>query len=330
MKLLVTGYPGWLTTRFLETLGDYPAYAGKITSIRCLTLGQAPLPSVPVHCENVAGNLNDCGSLKAAAAGMDLVLHAAGILHVKRNRDFYRVNRDGTENLLKACMEAGIRKFLYVSSNAAQGFCEGPGHALDESAPCRPESHYGKSKYEAELAVQKYHCKGTFETVTVRPAMFYGPPVPERHLGIYRRIARGSFPVFGTGDYLRSVTYIDNLVQGIHLALHRECAGGQTYYIADRVIPTLNDILRTIAECMDVRLRIVHYPAWMAAAAGMLDAGIAALGGYWMLPHLVGESCKNIACRIEKAEAELGYDPKVSFRDGYIRTIAWCRDRHLI
>jgi len=329
MKLLITGFPGWFANRLIETLEDYPG-ARRIERIRCLSQTKLPPPASLIPVEIFEGDLMDLSSLQKAVAGMDLVLHAAAVLHVRRNQDFYRINRDGTRNLLAACEAAGIKRFLYISSNAAQGFCAGRGHELVENEPCLPESHYGKSKLAAELAVEEYFTKKAFETVIVRPAMFYGPPVPERHLGIYKKIARGTFPVFGSGDYLRSITYIDNLIQGIHLALHHPKAIGQTYYIADKAIPTLNDIIRSIADAMSVNVKIVHYPAWLAAAAEKLDSLISAFDGYWMLPHIVGESCKNIACRITKAEQELGYQPTVSFREGYPRTIEWCRRNNLL
>lgn len=325
MKLLITGYPGWLTHRFLETLDDYPEFSSQITFIRCLSEHPANLPPLKISAEVVEGNLLNPKSLQDAVAGMDLVFHAAGVLHVRRNKDFYLINRDGTRHLLEASAAGQIKRFLYISTNAAQGFCPGRGSELKEDDPCHPESHYGRSKYEAELAVQKFSGKNGMETVILRPAMFYGPPVAERHLDIYRRISRGTFPVFGSGDYLRSITYIDNLIQGVHLALHRKEASGQTYYIADRIIPTLNEIIDAIAKSMGAKVRILHYPKELAWIAGKLDSLIARMGFYWMLPHIVSESCKNIACQISKAEKELGYNPQIDFHEGYRRVMDWCR-----
>ncbi|MDD5218639.1 MAG: NAD-dependent epimerase/dehydratase family protein [Candidatus Omnitrophica bacterium] len=324
----MTGYPGWLTNRFLETLEDYSM---PFDSIRCLTERRCDPPVVKcVPAETVTGNLLDPAALDRATRNQDIVMHAAGVLHVKRIGDFYKINRDGTAKLLEASVRNGVRRFVYISTNAAQGFCQGRGHELDESGPCHPESHYGKSKRQAEEAVQFYGETGKIETVILRPAMFYGPPVPVRHLEIFRKIRKGFFYVFGTGDYLRSITYIDNLIQGIHLAIQKPEAVGQTYYIADREIPTLNDIVRSIAHAMGTEVKIIRLPEWMAYGARWLDETIAACNRYWMLPHIVGESCKNIACRITKAEKELGYNPTVSFREGYVKTIAWCREQGLL
>ncbi len=326
MRLLLTGYPGWLTERFVETYKDYQ---NTFSSIRCLVHPMSPLVE-DRQLETVTGDLRDSGSLKAAVENVDVILHAAGVLHVKRIKDYYTINRDGTENLIKAASEAGVKKFIYISTNAAQGFCEGRGHELDGSEACHPESHYGISKFQGEEIVRKYQVEGKIDTVIIRPAMFYGPPVPIRHLDIYKRIQSGRFPVFGSGNYLRSITFIDNLMQGIHLAIEKDAANGNTYYIADREVPTLNEIILTMGEALGVNVKIVKLPSFLANVAALMDKTISATGLYWMLPHIVGESCKNIACRITKAESDLGYDPKISYKEGYNKTIQWCKEHHLV
>lgn len=329
LKLLITGFPGWLSSRFLETL---PSYGTDFSSIRCMVqpanFSHPSLKEIPW--ETAEADLSDEAALRNACRGRDVILHTAGLLHVKKIQDFYRVNRDGTQRLLEAAVSEGVSKFILISTNAAQGFCGGPGSELDESSPCRPLSHYGKSKRQAELVTQAFHEQGRIRTVILRPAMFYGPPVPERHLNIYRRIQRGKFPVFGTGDYLRSITYIDNLIQAVHLAIRQDAADGEVFSITDREIPTLNEILQAMADALGVELRTCRLPAWAAGLSAGLDQILERMGIYWMLPHIVGESCRHIAYRIQKAERLLGYDPKVSCREGYRRAIAWCFEKGLL
>jgi len=327
MRLLLTGYPGWLTSRFLETLDAYPPFDG----IRCLTQLPVPAPlakTVSVEC--FRGDLLDSASLAAATKDVDVVLHAAGIIHVKRISDFYRINRDGTRHLLEACLENGVKRVVHISSNAAQGFCRGKGHVLTEEDPCCPENDYGRSKLEGEKVVRQFQETGKIETVIIRPAMFYGPPVPSRHIGIFKQIQKGYFPVFGTGDYPRSVTYIDNLIQAIHLAFRSGIASGQVYTITDREIPTLLEVVRTIAESMGREVRIIRLPVELAKVCEKADKLLSALGIYWMLPHIVGESHRSIAYSIAKAEKELGYHPTVNYREGYARTLEWCRERRIV
>jgi nucleoside-diphosphate-sugar epimerase len=327
-KLLLTGYPGWLTARFLETLPDHPHALG---NIRALML---PGQTIPAEhrglLDGAYGDILKPVTLDQATAGVDVVLHAVGVLHVKRNSDYYRVNRDGTQHILEACVRTGVKRFIYISSNAAQGFCRGKGSELSEADPCCPKSHYGISKYEGEQVVRQFQEAGKIETVILRPAMFYGPPVPPRHIDIFKRIQSGRFPVFGDGENLRSLTYIDHLIQAIHLVLKNPKANGQTYYIADQEIPTLNQIIQAMADALRVSVRIIRLPRWLARVAEFVDLTIAKADFYWMLPHLIGESDKNIACQIDKARRELGYTPSVDYREGYRRTIAWCREHRLL
>lgn len=324
----MTGYPGWLTCRFLETLQDYSTV---FSSLRCLVHPDFYSPTFSQgKWECVSGDLLDPPSLDEAVKGCDVILHAAGVIHVRKPRDFYRVNRDGTRHLLEAAVKAGVSKFIYISSNAAQGFCEGRGHALDEMAPCHPVSHYGKSKRQGEEAVEAYQRSGKIQTVILRPAMFYGPPVPLRHLDIYKKVQKGTFPVFGTGDYLRSVTYIDHLIQAIHLTIQKPEAYGKTYTIVDREIPTLREMIFDMALALGVPVKIIRYPKWMAQAAEFLDHVLESLGIYWMLPHIVGEAHKHIAYKITRAEQELGYRPHTNYREGCQRAVDWCFEKGLL
>ncbi len=323
-RLLITGYPGWLTSRFLDTLEDYPE---QFSSIRCLVRPDRIQGIFGVRWQCVPGDLNDPVSLREAVKECDVILHAAGIIHVKKVDDFYRINRDGTRHLLEAAVNAGVSKMVYISSNAAQGFCAGKGYELDESAPCRPVGHYAKSKREAEEVVESYSGSGKIKTVILRPAMFYGPPVPSRHVDIYKRIQKGSFPVFGTGDYLRSVTYIDNLVQAIHLSFTKKKADGNTYLITDREIPTLNQLVLAMGDALGVSVRLIKLPKGLAMLAEHLDNIIESTGCYWMLPHIVGESCKNIGYKIDRAENDLGYNPGMDYRRGMKKAVQWCFDR---
>ena len=325
MKLLITGYPGWLSNRFLNTLHLYPH---GFRSVRCLSQQEAPLPFP--DCEIVKGDILDPGSLEKAVRGCEAVLHTAGILHVRRIRDFYAINRDGTKNLLEASVKAGVKRFVFISTNAAQGFCANAEEMLDEASPCHPEGDYGRSKFGGEQAVQSFYREGQIETVILRSSMFYGPPVPPRHVDIFRKIQKGFFPVFGTGEYRRAITYIDNLIQAIHLGFQKPKTSGEVYTIIDPVIPTLNQIIDAMGEALGVPVKRIHLPASLAFIARKVDDVIAACDRYWMLPHIVGESCRHIAYSITKARNELGYTPAVTYREGYPLAIRWCKEQGLL
>src|SRR5262249_47617815 len=152
--------------------------------------------------------------------------------------------------LARAAKHSGVRRFVFVSSNAVGGRAESFDHVLTETDASKPLSHYGRSKWLAEQGLMAMHEQGRFDVCILRPSMFYGPPVPDRPVGIYRRILSGPFPVFGSGKYARSVTYIANLVQAVRLALTHPAASGQTYYIVDNDVHTTLSICETMAEAL--------------------------------------------------------------------------------
>ncbi len=324
-KLLITGVPGWLTNAFLESLIANPPTG--LEEVNCLMLQAAELPACSTFQINrFVGDLNDRTIIDAAVEGCDAILHAAGILHVKRTADWYRINTAGTATLLEAAHAAGVQRFVLVSSNAAAGKSPGHGQLMRESDPPRPLSHYGRSKLQAEQLV----LAAPLEGVVVRPCMFYGPPVPARHVDIYKRIVDGKMPLVGHGNYARSVTHIDNLVQGCMLALTKAAAIGQTYYIADQEVYTTKRIVEAMANALETHPRYLRLPALIAPLAYWGDRTLAALGLYWQNLHLVGEADWDVGVSIEKAQAELDYQPTQELAEGMCGAIHWCREKGLL
>ena len=267
-NLLLTGVPGWLTTALLDSLRTHPLPG--LESLTCFTDNRLPLPETPalpgLRTCVTRGRIEDTASLKRAIKSCDSVLHTAGLLHVRRTRDWYDVNTQGTKNLLDAARSSGtVQRFVFVSSNAAVGKAPRRDHLLKEEETPRPLSHYGRSKLLAEEAVRG--CRAQFETVVLRPCMFYGPPVPARHVDIYQRILNGRMPMIGHGDYARSLTYIDHLVQACRLALVHPNAAGETFFIADAKAYTTRSIIEAMAVALDPTTRYLRLPAVCAPLA---------------------------------------------------------------
>jgi nucleoside-diphosphate-sugar epimerase len=328
-NLLVTGIPGWLGAAVLRSLADRPP-AG-LVRVRCLVAPAMACDEAALRrdhggldLELVRADLRDGAALTRAVAGMDSVLHGAAILHVRRPREWYDINTTGTRLLAEAAAAAGVTRFVHISSNAAGGRSHARDHLLTEDQPARPMSHYGRSKHQAELAVNAL--SGRMETVNLRPCMFYGPPVPARHIDVYRRIMAGRMPLVGGGDFARSVVHIDNLIQCCRLALGHPAAAGQTYYVADRQVHTTRSVVEAMARALGVPPRFLPLPRLVAPVAYLGDMALAACGLYWQTLHLVGEADWHVGVSIAKAERELGYAPAVALDEGLAQAIAWCRD----
>ncbi len=330
--LLVTGAPGWLADRLLASLAADPPRG--LTRVRCLVNGaQALTGTLYKECagapvEAVRGDLRDMASLRAAVRGVDSVVHGAAIMHVKRIAEYYDINTEGTRRLAEAAADARVGRFVYVSSNAAGGKSDSKERLLTEDDPSRPLSHYGRSKWLGEVAM--FGLDSSMGRVALRPSMFYGPPVPPRHVDIFRRVIHGRMPLVGGGDFARSVTHVENLVQGVRLALVHPAAAGRTYYIADRQVHTTRGVVEAMARALGVRPRWIRLPGPVASLAFEADDQISRLGYYWQTMHLVGEANWHVGLSIERAQRELGFDPLYAIDQGMADGVAWCRKEGLL
>jgi nucleoside-diphosphate-sugar epimerase len=326
----LTGVPGWLTAALLDDLeraplADLEEVAALIHRPADQLQARHKLLTRFIVCD-----LGAPGPLDGQLAGITTVLHSAAVIHVRRTSDWYRVNTEGTLRLAEASRRAGVRRFVYISSNAAGGCAQSATHLMTEDEPPRPLSHYGRSKLLAEEGLLKLHQQGKFEVVILRPSMFYGPPVPERHVNIYRRICSGVMPLIGSGDYARSITHIDNLVQACRLAFAAPQAAGRVYYIVDAQPYTTRQIYDEMARALGVPLKLVKLPASAAAMAYLADRGLAKLGLYIQPLHLVGEANWHVGISPERARRELGYRPHMELAGGMQQAVEWCRSNGLL
>src|ERR1044071_1035320 len=345
--ILVTGALGWLGTRLVESLvrglPDHDALREprSDTRVRCFILsGQdaSLLQNLSPQIEIVTGDLRhqpDCARFCENAKGA-LLFHTAGIIHPKRVAEFYSINVTGTLNLLDASIKAGVRRAVVVSSNSPCGCNPHPDHLFDEHSPYHPYLNYGRSKMLMELGVRERQQRGLIETVIIRPPWFYGPNQPARQTQFFRMVRDGQAPIVGSGDNLRSMSYVDSLCQGLFLAGSIEAAAGQLYWLADRRPYSMNEIVDTMERlletefgqrCTHKRLRL---PSLVSSLAFLADATLQTVGCYHQKIHVLSEMNKTIACSISKAERELGYQPSVELEEGMRRSLAWCRSKGIL
>lgn len=334
---IVTGASGWLGRRLVRALyaglEDLPDLAATPERrVRCLTPGDADRDVVrgeSERAESVAGDLCAADSLGALFQDVDgaVVFHCAGLIHPRRVKDFYAVNVEGTRNLLEAAIRAGARRFVHVSSNSPIGCGTNPQHHFDEEAAYNPYMHYGRSKKQAEDLVNAAHERGEIETVIIRPPWFYGPGQPPRQTLFFRMIKDGKMPRVGPGTNRRSMAYVDNIVQGLLLCEHAAKAAGRTYWIADRRSYAMDEITSTVADVLEQDFGMtvsrggLKLPSVVSEFALLADKMIQGVGLYHQKIHVLSEMNKTIACTTERAEAELGYDPKVELHEGMRRSV---------
>ncbi|NTV22808.1 MAG: NAD(P)-dependent oxidoreductase, partial [Nanoarchaeota archaeon] len=269
--------------------------------------------------EIVEGDVTEPETLSSATKDIDIVIHAAGVIHpgLLKVHDLYKVNRDGTRNMLVASVAGRVKRFIYISSNSACGINKKRSAMMTERTKPGPYTPYGISKFQAEQIVRAFQEKGKIQTVILRPCWFYGPGQPDRQTTLMKMIKSGKPLLFGDGDNLRSMSYIGNVIQGIRLAMEKENAIGQIYWIADERPYTTNEIYGSIAKHLGVNeLKPRKIPRFVSELMEIADILLSKIGIYLIQIHVGGEMIRDIACSIAKAKKELGYSPKHSLDDG--------------
>ena len=236
----------------------------------------------------------------------------------------------------EAAADAGLRRAVVISSNCVAGYSRDPDILFDEESPDEPFMTYGKSKSGLEAAVRNAHDSGRIETVIIRPCWFYGPDQPPRQTEFFHMIRDGGAPIIGEGLNKRSLSYVDNSCQALALADRKDEAAGQTYWVADRRPYAMSEIVDTVERLLEEEFDIevahkrLRLPGLACEVALMADWCMQKVNLYQKHVHVLSEMNKTIACSVEKAERELGYDPKVSLEEGMRRSLVWCRDRGLL
>jgi nucleoside-diphosphate-sugar epimerase len=238
----------------------------------------------------IGGHL--CNALKtrghevtASMPGADAVVHLANIAHAKApETELRRVNVEGTLARAREAADAGVRRFVYLSSSLA----------VDAT------DRYGRSKLAAEEGLREV--RGV-EIVVLRPPLVYGPRVKANFLALMRAVARGIPLPLASIDNRRSVVYVGNLVDAVVRCLDAPQAAGKTLGVADGAPVSVPDLCRRIGEALGRPARLFAFPPALLSLAPPLrrltrslevdDSALRALG--WRAPYTMEEGLRETA-----------------------------------
>jgi nucleoside-diphosphate-sugar epimerase len=276
--------------------------------------------------ELILGSVTNRDAVARAMRGVEIVHHLAAAFRELNvpERHYYEVNVEGTRNVLTVAARAGVQKVVYCSAGGVHGNIDDPPAA--EDAPIRPADYCQQTKYEAEPFVREWNRRG-LRTTILRPASIYGPGDPERFFMIFKRVARGVFPMFGDGKTLYHPLYIDNLVDAFIAAMRPEVGNGEAYLIADESYVEIEELVKAVAAALGVTVSIPHYPLLPLIVAGHVCEQVCKPFGVTppIFPRRVDWYRQNRAFDIRKAKRELGYRPLVTLSEGLARTASWYR-----
>jgi len=274
--------------------------------------------------EVVIGSVVDSEVVERCMQGVDVVQHMAAAFRELDvpNSYYWDVNVQGTRNVLESAQRHGVKKFIYTSTCGVHGNVDHPPAA--EDAPIQPADYYQQTKYEAEPLVLEYGDRG-MKTVILRPAAIYGPGDPERFGMIFRRVAKGVFPMFGSGKTYYHPLYIDNFVDALVEVMKEGVGDGQVYLIADEEYLEIEDLVRRVARAMDTEVRIPHYPVMPLVIAGHVMEKLCKPFHVTppIFPRRVDWYRQNRAFDISKAKREINYRPRIGIDEGLRRTADW-------
>jgi nucleoside-diphosphate-sugar epimerase len=312
----VTGGSGFIGGRLIERL------IADGYSVRGLARSDAAAAKVSARgAEPVTGDLADIAGLRAGAHGCELAFHAAATLGDWGPRaEFDRGNVEGTRNVLGACEAAGVRRFVHVGTEAAL-MAGQPLIDVDETAPLRPDSRapYSATKALAERLVIDANRDGMFETVVVRPRFVWGRGDTTLLPEMVAMVEAGRFAWVGGGRTHTSTTHVDNVVEGLILGATKG-RPGNAYFVTDGDPVQFREFVTELLATQGVTApgRSMPIPvAHAVAVAGETAWRFLPLPGRPPLSYfafwIVSEEC---TIRIDKARAELGYEPVVSRAEG--------------
>lgn len=250
-KTLVTGASGFIGRRLLRPCD------------RALVRAAGRLPN------DVVGDLLDQASLAAACQGVDTIFHCAGYAHAFASTSpdiHWRINYEGTRNLLAAAGEAGVRRFVFLSS--VKAMAEPGSSCVDEDWPGEPASAYGKAKRAAEEAVLDAGARYDMHVVNLRLAMVYGRGGRGNLERMARGIAAGWFPPLPETGNHRSLVHVDDVVEAVRLAATQSTANGRTYIVAGARAYSGREIYDTIRAILGKPRARHRVPNGFSVSAG--------------------------------------------------------------
>ncbi|WP_123656016.1 NAD-dependent epimerase/dehydratase family protein [Curtobacterium sp. ZW137] len=264
MRVLVTGASGFLGRAVAAAVRD----AGH--EVRTFQRRPSGVPGVT----DVLGTMTDADAVRAAVDGVEAVVHLAAKVSLAGDpADFVRVNVDGTRSLVAAARDAGVSRFVFVSSpSVAHTGSSIAGAGASPASPDGARGDYARTKAAAELLALDADAPG-FAVVAVRPHLVWGPGDTQLVGRIVDRARRGRLPLLDSGAALIDSCYVDNAASAMVAALaHAADDGvhGNAYVVTNGEPRPVADLLDGICRASGVPTPRWHVPAGVARTAGSL------------------------------------------------------------
>lgn len=309
MKVFVTGGTGFIgghVVRKLRNRGD-----DVVALVRDPNKGKA---LSDIGCELVEGGLSDTGAIKRGLEGCDAAIHMAAIYEVGipkgQRQPMYEANVQGTENVLRAALEAKTSKVVYVSTVAAFGNTEGK--VVDETYQHKGNytSYYDETKHKAHLLARRLIDDEDLPCVIVQPGGVYGPEDHSQIGNMVNQFLAGRMPMIPFPDLGFNLVHVDDVADGVLLALDKGGVGEQ--YVLGGQIATMREAIQTLAKVTGKKAPSRAMPTAILKGAIPIGPIIGPLMGYPPNFRELISSAEGVTwwARHDKAIEQLGYSPR--------------------
>ena len=311
-RVLVTGGAGFIGSHFVRSVvaGRYPALAGaEVVVLDLLTYAGTltNLAEVADAVRFVRGDIRDPETVASVTAGADLVVHFAAESHVDRSiagaADFVSTNVVGTQVLLQAALDAGVSRFVHVSTDEVYGSIETG--AWPETHPLEPNSPYSASKAASDLLARAFHRTHGLPVCITRCSNNYGPhQFPEKVVPLFvTNLLDGQpVPLYGDGGNVRDWLHVDDHCRAIALVAEKG-RDGEVYNIGGGTELTNRELTGLLLDAVGADTSMIEHVA-----------------------DRKGHD-RRYAVDWTKIADELGYRPAVPFAQGLADTVRWYAQR---
>lgn len=257
MKIAVIGGSGFVGSRLIERIKN----SHNVTNI---DKQQSPFFSEITHIADV----RNVEVMKKELNGFDLV-----VLLAAEHRDdvtpvslYYDVNVGGMKNVLEAMDYNGIKRIVFTSSVAIYGLNK---NNPNEQHPADPFNHYGKTKWEAEGLLRAWAEKSPDVNVNIlRPTVIFGERNRGNVYNLLKQISSGKFLMIGSGNNVKSMAYVGNIVAFISFLIENKTTGYNVFNYIDKPDMTMNQLVELVSSTLDKHIPKTHFPYWLGMAGG--------------------------------------------------------------
>ena len=318
-RVLVTGASGFVGRALCRSLRE--------RGIEFVTAARTGAPPIPGCLRQVrVDSLGGATDWSDALSGMTSVVHLAGEAHRVRSESpvaalarHRAVTVAGTLQLARAAARGGVRRLVYVSTVKVFGEgCTGSDIvAYNERHAPAPQDAYAIAKWEAELGLRQVVATTGLEVVILRPPLVYGPGVGANFLRLMKRVAAGWPMPLRNIENRRSLIYLGNLIDALHLSLSHERAASRTFLVSDGEDVSTPVLICRVAEALGVAPRLFAFPSPVLRLAAVAGLG-----------HTLSRLTRSLVVDIGAIRHDLRWSPPFTMTQGLQVTADWFHQSH--